>query len=108
MLLTAVVSTGATPLRIRGPVLTIDTHPERALDAFDELHDSLTDKEWGAPDGGPVTVSGRVHFVAERHHAPTGPAVCVYSTSDGNRTAARARAVRARLAAQLEQAAQLT
>ncbi len=108
MRLSAVVSSGTQSIRISGPTLPLQTPADQALEAIDELHDLLVAGGWETAAGDVVAVSGRIHFVAEAHHKSAGAAVCVYSTSDRNRPAARGRAARALTAAQLAQAATRT
>lgn len=99
--LTVTMTSASETLRLSGPVLPITTPPDQALEALDELHDTLTTLGWTSPDGLPVKATGRVHVVAAAGDPPGGPAACVYAASDLDRAAARSRASAALLTAQL-------
>lgn len=93
------MTSGSEALRLSGPTLPAATTPDQALEALDELHDTLANLGWTAFGGQAMKITGRIHLTATADEVPNSPAVRVYATSDSNRGAARRRATAAQLAA---------
>ncbi len=91
-LLTATLTSGPTSIDITGPALAAELPPERILEAFDELRDSLEELGWTATDGNPVAITGRVNFAPTKHHSRLSEPATVYDLAAPDRATARAHA----------------